>query len=88
VELDNIVDISYAVSPEKAQGRKRMKNMATGEVWWEGEAQGRKRMKNMATGEVWWEGEIHAKPVELPKEQITPLEDHVVIKPKAKKHGA
>jgi hypothetical protein len=68
VELDNIVDISYAVSPEEAQGRKRM--------------------KNMATGEVFWAEEIHAKPVMLPKDQITPLEDHVVIKPKDKKHGA
>ena len=74
---DQIVDISYAVSPEEAQGRKRM--------------------KNMTTGELFWAEEIHAKPVMLSKEQITPLEDHVVIKPlefgpvikpKGKKHGA
>jgi hypothetical protein len=66
--MNNIVDISYAVS--------------------EKELQGRKRMKNMTTGEVFWIEEIHAKPVMLSKEQITPLEDHVVIKPKGKKRGA
>ena len=34
MENDQIVDISYAVSAEEAQGRKRMKNLVTGEVFW------------------------------------------------------
>jgi hypothetical protein len=66
--MSDIVDISYAVSNEEAQGRKRM--------------------KNLETGEMFWIEEIYAKPVMLSKEQITPLEDQVVIKPKGKKRGA
>lgn len=33
--MNNIIDITYAVSEKEAQGRKRMKNMDTGELWWE-----------------------------------------------------
>jgi len=83
---DQIVDISYAVSPEEAQGRRRMKNMTTGELFWAEEIHALPVADLVST--VSESVVTHAKPVMLSKEQVTPLEDHVVIKPKGKKHGA
>ena len=84
--MSNIVDISYAVSPEEAQGRKRMKNLETGEMFWAVSEKG--DYPTIPGYDVLEVFSRVSEPVMLSKEQVTPLEDHVVIKPKGKKHGA
>jgi hypothetical protein len=82
METDHIVDITYAVSAEEAQGRKRIKNMATGETWWEETIQALPVADLTST--VSDSVVTHAKPVKAHKSP--PDIEH--FKTKAKKHGA
>ncbi len=97
--MDNIVDITYAVSEKEAQGRKRMKNLDTGEMWWEdppvpaGYFDGFPNSPLIEHIEATVPEPFELECIPLNKEEpvvhvVKPLEFGSVIKPKGKKHGA
>jgi hypothetical protein len=88
--MDKLVDISYSIPEKELQGRRCLKNMKTGKTFlFQSEMvgpgiPGYEQLEVLSEVPLLEPKVKPRPPVILPKEAVTPLEDHVVIKPKAK----